>query len=238
MLSPRKLIAFLTLALTLSSTFAWADCSSLGSGWVQGTSSGGVTVCVPTGDNPDGAISSGEPVLTQNGKEYYAPPSSMADKLQVDSTGRIARTLDEVTRITRVDGSVYVYSTSATFYTEAGAASTAMWEKVKASPSSYPALTAAVTSASVPPPPAPGLVVNIGGTKYLLGAYSGTNHNSYPLPGTYNYSTYGFAFYGTGHNYEWNDNNYVKYMREMARLLAQVCQLPTRPPAPLFCLGT
>lgn len=163
MLTPRKLIAFLTLVLTFSSILAFADdCSNLGPGWTQGPSSGVVIVCIPTGDNPTGAISSGSPVLTQNGKEYYAPPSSMADKLTVDSTGRIGRTLDEVTRITRADGSVYVYTTSTTFYTEAGAASAAVWDKVKADPASFPSLSASLTSSSKPPAPSINLVVDVG----------------------------------------------------------------------------
>ena len=159
MFTPCKLIAFLTLALILSSTPVFADCVGLGSGWVQGTSSGGVDVCVPTGDNPTGAISSGTPVLTQNGKEYYAPPSSMADKLIVDSTGRIGRTLDEVTRITRADGSVYIYTTSTTFYTEAGAASTSMWDKIKADPTSFPTLAPIVSALPMVRPTTVGTVI-------------------------------------------------------------------------------
>jgi hypothetical protein len=202
MLTPRKLIAFLTLALTFSSTLAFADCESLGLGWVQGTSSGGITVCVPTGDNPDGAISSGEPVLTQNGKDYYAPPSSMADKLTVDSTGRIGRTLDEITRITRLDGSVYIYTTSVTFYTEAGAASTAVWDKVKADPASFPALSTAVSSSSQPPAPFSGVVVSVSGLNYkALSLYQSNSINSAdgrPGVGGYYISVSGYLCYVKG----------------------------------------
>lgn len=188
MLTPRKLIAFLTLALTFLSSVGFADdCSNLGPGWVQGPSSTGLTVCLPTGDNPTGAISSGEPVLTQNGKEYYAPPSGMADKLQVDSTGRIGRTLDEITRITRADGSVYIYTTSTTFYTEAGAASSAVWDKVNADPASFPALATAITDSSNPPPPSVGKVVCLGGVHKKILSYQSTYTNSAGFTGVGQY---------------------------------------------------
>ncbi|MHB1014364.1 MAG: hypothetical protein ACYC2W_03670 [Desulfurivibrionaceae bacterium] len=174
MLTPRKLIAFLTLTLILSSSLVFADCVGLGSGWVQGTSSGGVDVCVPTGDNPTGAISSGSPVLTQNGKEYYAPPPGSADKLQVDSTtGQIARTLMEVTRITRADGSLYVYSTQVTFYTEVGASTNAVWDKAKAYPTSFPSLSAALSNNPPSFTPAVGVVFAYGPENRKITSYQG-----------------------------------------------------------------
>jgi len=202
MFTPRKLIAFLTLTLTLFSTFAFADCTSLGSGWVQGTSSNNVVVCVPTGDNPNGAISSGEPVLTQNGKDYYAPPSSMADKLKIDSTGRIGRTLDEVTRITRADGSTYVYTTSVTFYTEAGDASTAVWTAVKNNPALFPSLSPLVSAATTPPAPAVGVVVSAGGANRKI-LYKYSSHgiaSQYAASGVGQYyiSASGYLCYTTG----------------------------------------
>jgi hypothetical protein len=212
MLSPRKLIAFLTLALTFSSTLAFADCESLGSGWVQGASSGGVTVCVPTGDSPNGAISSGEPVLTENGKEYYAPPSGMADKLTVDSTGRIGRTLDEITRITRLDGSVYIYTTSVTFYTEAGAASTAVWDKVKADPTAFPSLSAALTSASSNPLPGTHPVITLNGSNWQIGNLKSSDYvSSIPLGTYYGTPSSGYVFYTkseTGYGSRWADSYY------------------------------
>ena len=199
--TPRKLIAFLTLALIFSSTPVFADCVGLGSGWVQGTSSGGVDVCVPTGDNPTGAISSGSPVLTQNGKEYYAPPPGSPDKLQVDSTtGQIARTLMEVTRITRADGSLYVYSTQVTFYTEAGASTNAIWDKAKADPTSFPSLSAAVSNNLTSATPAVGVVINFNGQHRKLTTYQGTFSDLF-WPGVHvwqDYSLYNdYLYYST-----------------------------------------
>ena len=200
MLSLRKLIAFLTLALILSSTPVFADCVGLGSGWVQGTSSGGVDVCVPTGDNPTGAISSGTPVLTQNGKEYYAPPPGSADKLKVDSTtGRIGRTLMEVTRITRADGSLYVYSTQVTFYTDAGASTDAIWDKAKSDPTSFPSLSAAVSNNLTLATPSTGVVFVLGGQNMKITAYIGT-FSDYFCPGVHIWQKFpnGYFYYSTG----------------------------------------
>lgn len=167
--TPRKLIAFLTLVLTLSSNFGFAADGDLGPGWTQSNSSGGVTVYIPTGDNPNGAINSGPLVLTQNGKEYYAPASGSIDKVSVDSTGRISRTLTEVTRVTRSDGSTYVYATPATFYTEAADAAKAMWDKVKDDPASFPSLSVVLSALpSTPASPASGVVVSISGANYQL----------------------------------------------------------------------
>jgi hypothetical protein len=211
MLTPRKLIALLTLILVFFSPFGFAVASDLGPGWVESTSVDGITIYIPTGDNTEGTIGTGIPVLTEDNKEYYSPIAGTPDTLKVDSSGRIGRVLDEVTRISRADGSMYVYSTKVTLYTEDAAVSNAMWDIVRSDPASFPSLSASLTSSLVPPPPSPGIVVKIGGSKYLLGAYVGTGHAVSPSTGTYIYSSYGFAYYGTGRNYEWNDYNYVKY---------------------------
>lgn len=185
--TPRKLIAFLTLALTLSSTFVFADdCSDFGPGWVQGVaSSSSLTVCIPTGDNPDGTIGSALPVLTQNGKEYYSPPAGTADTLKVDSTGRIARTFDEITRVIRADGSMYVYATKATFYTEAGAATDALWDLVESDPASFSSLAAALTASHVPPPAATSVVIDFQGQRLKIGSFLNSGYSAATPLGSY-----------------------------------------------------
>jgi len=199
----RILLAIFLLFPSLS----WAD--DIGPGWVQSNSSGGVTVYVPSGDNPTGAMSSA-PIMTKNGKEYYSAGTT-SDKVSVDSSGRIARTMIEVIRVNRIDGSQAIYSTPVTMYTESSTTSTALWNAVASDPANFPTLSSSFTSTSTQPTPSVGVVATVGGVNYKITSYYGSNHGSSPSPGQYTYSSYGYLFYGTGHNSDWNDNNYTSW---------------------------
>jgi hypothetical protein len=111
-----------------------------------------------------------ELVFIQNGHEYYAPPPETADKLEIDSTGRIARTLEEVTQIVRSDGSVYLYNTDVTFFAETVDNSNAFWDIINADPTSFPVLKSAFDSALInSPPPTTGDVISTPTGNQLIG---------------------------------------------------------------------
>ena len=176
MLTPRKLITLLTLALVFFSPFGFAVASDLGPGWVESTSVDGITIYVPTGDNTEGTIGTGIPVLTEDNKEYYSPIAGTPDTLKVDSSGRIGRVLDEITRITRADGSMYVYSTKVTLYTEDAAVSNAMWDIVRSDPASFPSLSASLTSAFSNPLPSTRPVITLNGSNWQIGNLRNENY--------------------------------------------------------------
>lgn len=168
----RSLLAIFLLLVPLTS---WAD---LGPGWVEVSSSNGVTSYVPSGDNPTGSMVSA-PLIVKDGKSYYSTGAAV-DQTAVGADGRIARTMLEVKRVERMDGSIAVYSTPVTMYTESVESANAAWGIVKADTAGYPAINQALTSVATSGPKIND-VVSINGSNYkVTTAPVGTNYNTKP----------------------------------------------------------